>query len=60
MAGKLKVTLNRSVIGCTEKQRAVVKALGLKRRGRSNILPDNEATRGAIQKVPHLLTWEEA
>jgi len=60
MAGMIKVTLNRSVIGCTEKQRAIVKALGLKRRGRSHLLPDNEATRGAIKKVPHLLTWEEA
>jgi len=48
------------VIGCTEKQTAVVAALGLKRRGRSRILPDNQATRGAINKVPHLLTWEEA
>lgn len=60
MAGKIKVTLNRSVIGCTEKQKAVVKALGLTRRGRSHVLPDNEATRGAIKKVPHLLKWEEA
>ncbi len=60
MAGMIKVTLNRSVIGCTVKQRAIVKALGLKRRGRSHLLPDNEATRGAIRKVPHLLIWEEA
>ena len=60
MAGMIKVTLNRSVIGCTVKQRAIVKALGLKRRGRSHLLPDNESTRGAIKKVPHLLTWEEA
>jgi len=60
MAGKIKVTLYHSVIGCTEKQRAVVRALGLKRRGRSRILPDNAATRGAIKAVPHLLTWEEA
>lgn len=59
MAGKIKVTLNRSVIGGTVKQRAVVAALGLKRRGRSRILPDNKATRGAIARVPHLLTWEE-
>jgi large subunit ribosomal protein L30 len=59
MAGKIKVTLNRSVIGSTEKQKAVVTALGLKRRGRSRVLPDNPSTRGAINKVPHLLTWEE-
>jgi large subunit ribosomal protein L30 len=60
MAAKIKVTLSRSVIGCTQKQRAVVAALGLKRRGRSRLLPDNDAIRGAIKKVPHLLTWEEA
>ncbi|MGC9325370.1 MAG: 50S ribosomal protein L30 [Desulfomonilia bacterium] len=60
MADKIKITLNRSLIGCTEKQRAVVQALGLKRRGRSRILPDNEAVRGAIRQVSHLLTWEEA
>jgi len=60
MAGKIKVTLSRSVIGCTEKQKAVVAALGLKRRGRSRVLPDNPATRGAIEKVRHLLEWEEA
>jgi large subunit ribosomal protein L30 len=60
MAGRIKVTLSGSVIGCTQKQRAVVRALGLKRRGRSRILPDNDATRGAIMKVPHLLSWEEA
>lgn len=59
MAGKIKVTLSRSVIGCPEKQKAVVAALGLKRRGRSRILPDNSAIRGAINKVRHLLVWEE-
>jgi large subunit ribosomal protein L30 len=59
MADKIKVTLKGSVIGCTQKQRAIVRALGLKRRGRSRVLPDNDATRGAIRKVPHLLVWEE-
>ncbi|HDP24215.1 MAG TPA: 50S ribosomal protein L30 [Deltaproteobacteria bacterium] len=59
MAENIKITLYRSLSGCTEKQRAVVQALGLKRRGRSRILPANEAVRGAIRKVPHLLTWEE-
>lgn len=59
MADKIKVTLNRSVIGSTEGQKAIVKALGLKKRGRSRILPRNEATLGAIRKISHLLTWEE-
>ncbi|HOO39188.1 MAG TPA: 50S ribosomal protein L30 [Deltaproteobacteria bacterium] len=59
MAGKIKVTLQRSVIGSTEDQRNTVAALGLKRRGRSRVLPDNASTRGAIRKVSHLLVWEE-
>ena len=59
MAGKIKVTLNRSVIGSTEDQKNTVLALGLKRRGRSRILPDNASTKGAIRKVSHLLVWEE-
>ncbi|HPW70008.1 MAG: 50S ribosomal protein L30 [Deltaproteobacteria bacterium] len=59
MADKIKITLSRSVIGGTKDQKETVKALGLKKRGRSVILPDNAATRGAIGKVSHLLSWEE-
>ncbi|MBN2297857.1 MAG: 50S ribosomal protein L30 [Deltaproteobacteria bacterium] len=59
MAGKIKITLNRSVIGSTQDQKDIVKALGLKRRGRSRVLPDNDSTRGAIRKISHLLVWEE-
>jgi large subunit ribosomal protein L30 len=59
MADKIKVTLNRSVSGSTKDQIAIVHALGLKRRGRSRILPNNDATKGAIRKISHLLTWEE-
>ncbi|HOO45330.1 MAG TPA: 50S ribosomal protein L30 [Deltaproteobacteria bacterium] len=59
MAGKIKITLSRSVIGSTQDQKDIVKALGLKRRGRSRVLPDNDSTRGAIRKISHLLVWEE-
>lgn len=59
MADTIKVTLNRSVIGSTKDQKATVKALGLKKRGRSKVLPNNDASKGAIRKVSHLLTWEE-
>jgi large subunit ribosomal protein L30 len=59
VAGKIKVTLNRSVIGSTKDQKKIILALGLKKRGRSRILPDNESTRGAIRKMSHLLVWEE-
>ncbi len=59
MADKIKVTLNRSVIGSTKGQKAIVKALGISRRGRSRVLPNSDATKGAIKKISHLLTWEE-
>ncbi|MCD6571469.1 MAG: 50S ribosomal protein L30 [Deltaproteobacteria bacterium] len=59
MTGCIKVTLKRSIIGETKRQRAIVRSLGLKRRGRSKVLKDNPGLRGAIKKISHLLDWEE-
>ncbi|MBQ9365311.1 MAG: 50S ribosomal protein L30 [Schwartzia sp.] len=56
---KLKVTLTRSVIGRPETQRKTVKSLGLGKMNSSNVLPDNDAIRGQIFKVKHLVTVEE-
>jgi len=59
MAKMLKITLTKSVIGANPKQRAVVKALGLKKMHHSVELADTPATRGAVAKVTHLVTVEE-
>ena len=59
MAGKLKVTLVKSTIGSSPKQKKVVEALGLKKTNKSVELPDNPQMRGAIEKVKHLLKVEE-
>ena len=56
----LKVTLVKSPIGAIPKQRATVEALGLHKPQQSKILPDNEAVRGMIEKVRHLVKVEEA
>ncbi|MCI5746788.1 50S ribosomal protein L30 [Eubacterium pyruvativorans] len=56
---KLKITLTKSPIGASPKQRKVVEALGLKKMHHSVELEDSPATRGAINKVSHLLTVEE-
>ncbi len=56
----IKVTLIKSTIGALEKQKATVEALGLHKIRQSNVLPDNEATRGMIRKVKHLVKVEEA
>jgi large subunit ribosomal protein L30 len=54
----LKVTLKRSFIGQTERQRETLRGLGLTRFGRTVILRDSDATRGRIRKVQHLIVVE--
>ena len=56
---QLKVTLIRSVIGQKPDKRATVKSLGLKKISSSNILPDNDAVRGMVAAVSHLVKVEE-
>ncbi|MCR5789105.1 MAG: 50S ribosomal protein L30 [Lachnospiraceae bacterium] len=56
---RLKVTLVRSTIGAIPKHKATVEALGLKKLGRSNELPDNPAIRGMVKQVCHLVKVEE-
>ena len=59
MAGKLKATLVKSTIGAIPKHRATVEALGLKKLNKSVELPDNDAVRGMIWHVKHLVKVEE-
>lgn len=59
MAEKLKITLVKSPIGAIPKQRATVEALGLRKLNKTVEMPDNEATRGMIWHVRHLVKVEE-
>ena len=59
MASELKVTQVRSGIGTKPKHRGTLRALGLGRIGKSNVLPDRPEIRGMIARVPHLVTVEE-
>jgi len=56
--GKLKVTYVRSTIARPEKQRRIVRALGLRKLNQSVIHQDNPAIRGMVAKVPHLVRME--
>ena len=60
MAEKLKITLVKSTIGAIPKHKQTVEALGLRKLNKTVELPDNEATRGMIQQVKHLVKVEEA
>lgn len=55
----LKVTQVRSAIGSKPKHRGTLRALGLGRIGKSNVLPDRPEIRGMVARVPHLVEVEE-
>lgn len=55
----LRVTQVRSAIGTKPKQRGTLRALGLRRIGASNDLPDRPEIRGMLARVPHLVSVEE-
>lgn len=57
--GKLKITLTRSPIGRPEKQRAVLRALGLSRINQAVVREDSPVIRGMTGKVGFLLRVEE-
>ena len=59
MADTLKVTLKKSPIGAIPKHRATIEALGLKKIGQTKELPNNDAVKGMVWHVRHLVKVEE-
>ncbi len=55
----LRVVQVGSGIGTRPAHRGTLRALGLGRIGKSNVLPDRPEIRGMIARVPHLVTVEE-
>ena len=55
----LKVTLVKTTIGAVPKNRKTVESMGLRKLNKSVVLPDNEATRGQIRQISHLVKVEE-
>jgi len=56
----LRVTLQGSPIGGTERQRATLRCLGLGKRGSRALVADTAQARGRIRAVAHLIDVEEA
>lgn len=56
---QLKVILVRSTISSKPSIRATVEAMGLKKLNSFVVLPDNDAVRGMIYKVKHLVSVDE-
>ena len=59
MAGKLRVTQVESTISHIARNRATMRALGLKRIGHTVEVADNDATRGMVLQVRFLVSVEE-
>jgi len=56
---RLRITLERSVIGRPQDQKDTARMLGLTRINRTVIRPDNPAIRGMVNKLSHLVSVEE-
>ena len=56
---KIRVTLTKSTIGSSEKQKRTVEALGLKKIRQNKIHTDNAVIRGMLFVVKHLVSVEE-
>ena len=59
MPDKLRVTQTKSTISHIARNRATVRALGLKRIGHTVEVTDNPATRGMVRQVRFLVSVEE-
>lgn len=59
MAGKLKITLVKSMAGRPEKHRKVLQGMGLRKVNRSVVRQDTPSVRGMVNAVPHLVKVEE-
>jgi len=56
---KIRIKLVRSVIGCLPRQRATVRALGLRKIGSSCEQEASPAILGMVRAVSHLVAVEE-
>ena len=55
----LRITLVKSAIGYSERHKATVRALGLRKMHQSVVQEDNPTIRGMLSKVNHLVNIEE-
>ena len=53
--GEINIQYYRSMIGYAKKQKEIIKSLGITKLHQTITRPDSAATRGIVNKVPHLL-----
>ncbi len=60
MMAELKITLVKSTIGAKPKHRLTAEALGLTKLHKTVVQKDNDAIRGMVNQISHLVKVEEA
>jgi large subunit ribosomal protein L30 len=55
----LRIVLKRGYIGIPEKQKRVLRSLGLKKIGSVVNKTDDKSIRGMINKIPHMVSVEK-
>jgi large subunit ribosomal protein L30 len=56
---KIRIRQVRSIIGGTERQRAILRSLGLTKMNQEVVHPANPAILGMVRSIPHLLEVSE-
>jgi len=56
---RLRITLVKSPIGYSQRQKDTIRALGLRRMGHTVEQMDTPVIRGMVQKISHLVRLEE-
>ena len=59
MDKKLKITMVKSYIGRPQKQRQILRGMGLGKLNKTVLLEDTPEIRGMVRKVSHLVLMEE-
>jgi len=55
----IRVTQTKGTAGTKPEHRGTLRALGLGRIGKSNVLPDRPEIRGMLARVPHMVSVQE-
>ncbi|MSS83796.1 50S ribosomal protein L30 [Actinomycetaceae bacterium WB03_NA08] len=56
----LKITLKKSPIGAKQNMKDTLRNLGLRKIGQTTVRPNNDAVKGMVRTVRHLVDVEEA
>lgn len=58
MSSKIEITLKKSTICKSDRQKKIIASLGLRKINQTRLYPDNNCIRGMVNKVSHLVSYK--